>query len=204
MSKITCPNCNKKIESEFHFCPWCAFGIKKAKDAENYGMLGLNDEIEKAMTPALPFGLQGMIGGLMKQLEKELSGMDSGKPQMPKGFKIQISRGIPQNIQMVNQSPQNEIAEKTPRISADENARRSKLPKSEAKSIVRRLPEGIVYEIDTPGVVSRADVAITKLEKSIEVRAYSKTKCFVKSIPLKADILGFEVMDEKVLVRFKG
>lgn len=202
MTKTNCPNCNKKIESEFHFCPWCAFAIKKARDAENYGMLGLNDEVEKAMTPALPFGLQGMIGGLMKQLEKELSGMDSGKPQMPKGFKIQISRGIPQNIQMVNQAPQEK--EIVPRISADENARRSKLPKIEAKSVVRRLPEGIIYEIDAPGVISRTDVAITKLEKSIEVRAYSKTKCFVKSIPLKADLLGFEVMDEKVLVRFKG
>ena len=93
MSKINCPNCSKKIESEFHFCPWCAFAIKKTKEEENYGMLGLNDEIEKALAqPGLPFGLQGMIGGLMKQLEKELSGIDSTKTPMPKGFKIQISR----------------------------------------------------------------------------------------------------------------
>jgi len=205
MSKINCPNCSKKIESEFHFCPWCAFAIKKARDAENYGMLGLNDEVEKALAqPGLPFGLQGMIGGIMKQIEKELSGVDGAKTSMPKGFKIQISRGVPQNIQMMNQTPKNEQREVALRVSPSENERRAKLPKVEAKSVVRRLPEGIIYEIDTPGVDSKNDIAITKLEKSIEIRAYSKTKCFLKSIPLKADLLGFEVADEKVLVRFKG
>jgi hypothetical protein len=205
MSKIDCPNCSKKIESEFHFCPWCAFAIKKAKEEENYGMIGLNDEIEKALAqPGLPFGLQGMIGGLMKQLEKELSGIDSAKTPMPKGFKIQISRGIPQNMQMVNSVPKDESKNFPPKISSEENERRSKLPKIDTKSVVRRLPEGIIYEIDAPGVKSVRDVVIAKLEQSIEIRAYSKTKCFVKSIPFKADVLGFEVENDKVLVKFKS
>ena len=205
MSKINCPNCSKKIESEFHFCPWCAFAAKKAREQENYGMLGLNDEVEKAFSQSgLPFGLQGMIGGLMKQLEKELSSMDGNKPAMPKGFKIQISQGLPPNMQVMNQNSKIEKKEVAPKISIEENTRRAKLPKIEAKSSVRRLPEGIVYEIETPGVISKKDVAFAKLENAIEIRAYSKKKCFVKSIPLKADISGIEVEDGKVLVRFKG
>lgn len=203
MLKKKCPSCAEKIERKFSYCPWCGHSFKKQVAEEDFGMLGKDDEIEQKIANQikLPFGMNGIFNGLIKQLEKELSNMENPSG-MPKGFKIQISTGKPQ-MQMVNPS-QNNSGEKIPEISEEENFRRSSLDKVEAKSVVRRLPEGIFYEIDAPGIKSKKDVAITKLEQSTEIKAYSKDKCYVKSIPLKVEILGINVKDDKIFLRLKG
>jgi hypothetical protein len=170
-------------------------------------MLGINDEIKQAENQMqLPFGLNGIFNQLMKQVEKELA---NASPQAtPKGFKIQISTGNPQITPIIKESNR-EIkgAVKTisvEEVSAEEKARRSKLDRIEAKSNIRRLPEGIFYEIDTPGVNSIKDVVITKLEESLEVKAYSKKNCYVKTIPLKMELISFSVKNDKVMLRLKA
>jgi hypothetical protein len=210
-SKKKCPGCGEKVEKKFKYCPWCSFALKQREIEDNFGMLGKDDEIQRALQHAsLPMGLNGMLGGLMKQLEKEMSNMGNAEPGKPRGFKIQISTGMPK-MQMIGpgqnkpniQLPHgNELIEES--IPEDERERRTKLKRVEAKSTIRRLPEGVIYEIDTPGVTSKKDVAITKLEQSMELKAYSKDRCYVKTIPMKVEVLGISVRDDKVFLKLKG
>lgn len=201
-----CPSCNERVKKKFNYCPHCSYGLKQRKPTGDFGLLGLGDDIK------LPFGFNAIMKPLVKQLEKELASLDmnelnSNMGQPPKGFKIQISTGKPQNHQNVGKidmMPSLEDADVAEEISHREAERRQKLPRVDAKSTIRRLPEGIVYEISTPGVKNKKEVVVSALEDGIEVRAYSKAKCYTKVIPMKAEILGYKVSDEKVLVKLKA
>lgn len=210
MFEKKCPGCGEKIERKFRYCPWCNYSLKKQEVEENFGMLGKDDEVQQAVKQMnLPFGLNGIVGNLMKQIEKEMGDinkLENANVGKPRGFKIQISTGMPkmqmvgpgQNIQLPHG---NELIEEIPE---SERNRRSKLKRVGAKSTIRRLPEGIVYEIEAPGVKSKKDIAITKLEQSIELKAYSKDRCYVKIIPMKVEILGVSVKDDIVFLKLKG
>lgn len=206
MFKKKCPNCKEKIERKFSFCPYCGISLKKKESVEDLGMLGKDDNFQQAVNQMnLPFGLNGIVNNLMKQLESEMGPMNN--PQsMPKGFKIQFSTD--KNGVMVPMMPQQQEppVQKVVReeISDKEKLRRASLKKVLAKSSMRRLPEGVVYEIETPGVIAKKDVSITQLAQGIEVKAYSKEKCFVKTIPLKVEILNYIVKDNKVFLILKG
>lgn len=206
--RLKCRACDRKIKKNFQFCPNCGVSLKgKVRRQEDNGLLGINDLVGDIK---MPFGLNGIMKNLVKQLDKELGGMDlsnlqgnNGQPN--KGFKIQISTGKPQsNNVMPKSSEVPSFEEEFEKISEKEITRRQKLKKVEAVSTIRRLPEGIVYEISTPGVKNRKEVVIAKLEDALEVRAYSKDKCYEKIIPIKAELIGYVVKDEKVLLKLKG
>jgi len=208
--KKKCPGCGEKVDKKFKYCPWCSYALKQKQIEEDFGMLGKNDEMQRMMNQMqLPTGLNGIINGLMKQIEKEMTNIDAqnlNDPNKPRGFKIQISTGMPK-MQMIENNPSiklphgNELIED---VSDAEKKRRAGLKRVNAKSTIRRLPEGVVYEIETPGVRSKNDVVITKLEQSIELKAYSKDRCYVKTIPMKVQILGISVKDDKVFLKVKG
>jgi len=201
--RLKCRACERTIRKKFNVCPYCGNSLRRTN--QDAGMLGINDLVGDIK---MPFGLNGIMKSLAKQLDKELGGMNGGSlgsNGQPKGFKIQISTGKPQ-VRSINQTPKempilNDDLEK---ISTRESSRRQKLKRVDAVSTIRRLPEGIVYEISTPGVKHRNEVVIAKLEDAIEVRAYSKDKCYEKIIPIKAELIGYDVKDEKVLVKLKG
>ena len=90
------------------------------------------------------------------------------------------------------------------KISEDEREKRAKLKQVPAKSTIRRLPEGLIYEIETPGVSVKKDITFTKLEQSLELKAYSKDKCYVKKLPAKVEILGMAIKGDKIFLRLKG
>ena len=196
-----CPSCNERVKKKFNYCPHCSYGLKQRKPTGDFGLLGLGEDIK------LPFGFNAIMKPLVKQLEKELASLDLSElnqdmGQQPKGFKIQISTGKPSVHQNVEKAEMPTLEEDE--VSHRESERRQKLPRVEAKSSIRRLPEGIVYEISTPGVKNKKEVVVSALEDGIEVRAYSKAKCYTKVIPMKAEILGYKVSDEKVLVKLKA
>jgi len=83
-------------------------------------------------------------------------------------------------------------------LSDEESARLAKLPRKEAIAKVRRLSDKVIYELELPGVKNLKDVFITKLENSIEVKAFSKDKAYFKLIPLKLPILDYSLKKEKL------
>lgn len=204
MLKKKCPSCNKKVERKYNYCPWCAHSFKKEELEQDFGMIGVNDEMKKVENQmALPFGFNGIFNTLMKQIEKDLANLDRSNGSMPKGFKIQISTGMPKINKVENMSDKNTFTYSED-VEESEKKRRLNLERVEAESNIRRLPEGVIYEISAPGIKDKSDVVITKLEESIEIKAYSKDKCYVKTIPLKVEILGFSVKNDKVFLKIRS
>ena len=219
MLKKKCKNCGKKIERKFNFCPFCGLDFKGNRQEEDFGMLGKDDFLgasrkNQGNEIKMPFGLNKIMGSLVKQLEKQMSEMNmddlnkAGLPNNIKGFKIHISPGksqIREISSMDRNIKENQIQKlEDSKISEKEVERRRQLPKVETESKLRRIGDNIIYEISVPGVKSNADVVIAKLEEGIEVRAYSRDKCYVKVIPLTVEVIGYSVKKEKLFVELKG
>ena len=166
-------------------------------------MLGRNDSSERMQEEIkLPFGMEKIMGSLVKQLERQMGNNLNNGQGIPKEISIRIAKGNPQMRQAIQGAPKT-IREPV-KISDKEANRRMNLPKVEVESKVRRLSDTIIYEIETPGVRKREDVVLTELATGIEVRAYSSDKCYIKFIPLKVEITGYYVREEKVIVEMKG
>jgi hypothetical protein len=204
MLKRKCPACAKKIERKFNYCPYCGVSFRVVSNKENFGMLGRNDSGEKVQEELkLPFGMNKIMNSLIKQLEGQLGNMDLGDGQgMPRGVKIRVAKA-PQMRQVVQKAPEIKITE-GPMISDEENERRAGLPKVDVESRVKRLDDTIIYELKTPGVKKKRDVVLTELATGLEIKAYSRTKCYVKFIPLKVEVVEYYIDKEKVVVEIKG
>ena len=207
MFKKKCSGCAKKIERKFNYCPYCGVSLKAGNDGQNFGMLGRNDaDARVQQNLGLPLGLNGIVNTLVKQLEGQLENMDLENNQgMPKNIKIRVARGPGMNQgQIIQKVPEKKLVDDAPEISEKENKRRMSLAKVESESRVKRLGDTIIYEINTPGVKKKGDVVLTELATGLEVKAYSKDKCYVKFIPLKVEVVEYSVEKEKVIVEIKG
>jgi len=204
MFKKKCPSCAKKIEKKFNYCPYCGVSFKAGGDQANFGMLGRNDSNERVVEDLkLPFGMNKIMNSLVKQLEGQLGNMDMGDGQgLPRNVKIRVARGPGMN-QVVRKVPEKKVID-MPVVSNEENERRMGLPKVEGESRVKRLADTIIYEITAPGVKKKDDVVLTELATGLEIKAYSKDKCYVKFIPLKVEVVAYYVEKEKVVVEIKG
>jgi len=211
MFKKKCQNCKEKVDRKFNFCPWCGVNLKcKNENKEDYGMIGNDDNLQNQVNEMqLPFGLNGIFNSLVKQLEKEMSGASNELRVKPKGFQIQISTGRAPMIQGApNQREQPkkvlDLDNFNEKIASIEIEQRLKLKQVPAKSTIRRLPEGLIYEIEAPGVNTKKDITLTKLEQSLELKAYTKDKCYVKKLPAKVEILGMAIKSGKIFLRLNG
>jgi HSP20 family molecular chaperone IbpA len=203
MARKKCPSCNEKISKKFEFCPYCGVdqgsGLRD-QSPEDFGMLGKNDSAHRIEDELkLPFGMNKIMNSLVKQLEKHLGSMDIEEGKMPKGIQIRVARGPGQMRQSIKK-PDNIL----PIVSREESDRRVGLPRIEVESKVRRLGDSVIYEIETPGVKKKDDVVLTELATGLEVKAYSKDKCYVKFIPLKVEVVRYSVEKEKVFVEIRG
>ncbi|MBT3642899.1 hypothetical protein HN604_00545 [archaeon] len=203
MFKVTCPACDEKVKKSFDFCPHCGIMLQEKEGREDLGLLGNQDSGKNIVEELkLPFGMNKIVNSLVKQLERQMNeGNMNGANGIPKGFKIQVSTKNP-NQQPQIQAPQ--VAVPVQRITAEEAQRRMTLERIEAGSVVKRLGDVIVYEIEAPGVASKNDVVVTKLASGIEVKVYSKDKCFVKFIPLSVEVVRYTVKEDKVFVEVKA
>ena len=201
MFKKKCRGCAEKVDRKFNYCPSCGSSLKVGNGGD-FGMLGSSDSGRVEEELKLPFGVEKIMDSLVKQIEKQLGSMDiDEKTGMPKGLKIQIARGpMGQHATRGNAPKKKNVVV----ISREESERRAGLKRVNAESKVKRLGDLIVYEIEAPGLTKKEDIVITELETGIEIRAYSKDKCYVKVVPLKVEILGWKVEREKVFVEMKG
>ncbi|MCD4770963.1 zinc ribbon domain-containing protein [archaeon] len=200
MFRKKCRSCGEKVEKKFNYCPWCGGSLKVGGDRDDFGMLGRDDSRRIQEEMKLPFGMEKIMGSLVKQLEKQMGNMNfDEKDGFPKGIKIQIARK-PMGQVVQKKVPKMEVVE----VSEKEADRRAGLKKVEAKSRVKRLGDVIIYEIETPGLKKKEDVVITELATGLEIRAYSKDRCYVKVIPLKVEILSWRVDRERVMVELRG
>lgn len=207
--KNKCPNCDSKVSKDFEFCPHC--GNEITENQEDLGMLGKEDSLNEAFNDPF-FGMNGgflnkMLNNTMKMLEKELQkGMQNPGLNQPVGnFELYINgkKIDPKNIKVSQKviSPQGsveakkEVKEKAVKLfNKEQNQKFQELPREEplTKS-VRRLSNRVIYELEIPEVKSVDDVAISRIQNSIEIKAVGKTKSYFKILPVGLPVIKFEV-----------
>jgi len=215
--KKRCPRCDRKISKDFEFCPSCGTNLGKEKRQKDFGFLGQDDSISLPFETKMPF--QGLFDSLLKQIDGQFQALDKElgqdlkeqkKSPFARGISINISSGTGQqpkiqvqgfgpgmnNLQVREAKPQTKQA----RISEEKLKQISKLPRSEAKANVRRLSNRVIYEIDVPGVSNLENVMINKLENSIEIKAFSQNKVYVKLLPVKLPLLSYKLEQEKLIL----
>ncbi|MEM4331092.1 MAG: zinc ribbon domain-containing protein [Candidatus Pacearchaeota archaeon] len=199
MFRKKCSNCGRKVGRKYFFCPWCGSTLKEFKK-EDYGLLGIDDN------PDL-FDLNGssfekLLTKTMRILMKELENIDdNGSPFQRREIKnIKINVSLPQ---IKESSIKEEKKEELEELKSKVPEEKTHLPIVEAKYKLKRLPKEIIYEIEAPGVKSKKDVAIHKIEDGIEIRIYTKDKCYVKTIPLKPKAIDFFLKKDKLIVQLK-
>ncbi len=74
------------------------------------------------------------------------------------------------------------------------------LKKEEPQTNIRRLSNKVIYELEMPGVKSIDDISIIKLENSIEIKAVSKNKAYVKIIPINLPITDYGLSEGKLIL----
>src|SRR3989344_1625170 len=75
-----CKRCNRKIDKNFEFCPYCGFNLKREQDEKDYGFLGKEDRIGfPGIGLKMPFGFSGfdkVFSSLMKQIDSQFKEID--------------------------------------------------------------------------------------------------------------------------------
>lgn len=212
--KKKCPRCNKKIGENYNFCPNCGNRFDSEDDGE-WGMLGKNDFTSPMNEIKLPIGFNALFNSIMKNLSKELDGQlhkdffPSNKPKKTKkdGISISISTfgNSPPKIKVTQlgdkQQKTKEIEKVKSNIFTKEKIKEfSELPKEEPETKIRRLSNKVIYEIKMPGVKSKEDISIMKLENSIEIKAIAKTKAYKKIIPISLPIKNYNLSNGKLIL----
>lgn len=210
----TCNNCDRKIKSEYNFCPEC--GIQLKKTSENYGMLGKKDAPSK--NPQIKMFGGGITGGLMNKLvnkmvndltksqggmgnlnEKDLA--EAMKQLMP-GVKVSVKK-TPMNAQGQPQptieSSKKDNTKNLPIEFSKENLKKwGSIDKKEPKTNLKRIGDKIKYELEVPEVQSIKDVSIVKLENSLEVKAISKDTGYIKVVPIDMPLKKYSLLKGKL------
>jgi len=195
--------------------------IDRAKEEKDYGMLGLNDFNQQPSvqnTPNFPASnsfmdkmLSGMIGNVMKMVEKEMqNNMKRESPVVKNNSNFQLFiNGKKVNVpnmgeQVIEQKKQKKEKINFPMPSAEVIKRSAKLPRKEAKTKLTREDDKIIYEMESPGVNSFENVLINKLEDSFEVKTFARDKVFFKNIPIKLPLLKAYFGEGKLFLEFQA
>ncbi len=222
-SKKTCQRCGRKTNKNNSFCPSCGNPLKKSLRKEEMGMLGENDSFNERdmFSNTLMGGIGGnfmnkMISHTMKMLEKEMekemrmSNQPSPSNNFPKtkirlminGKEVDLNNGI-QKSGETKKEKQKALPLKFKNFSEEQIKKFSKLPKKQPKTELKRIADKLNYEIEIPEVKSVEDISITQLESSIEMKAISSDTAYVKSIPIKLPVIGYEFSKGLLVLEFK-
>lgn len=208
-----CESCGHGLQSNFQFCPRCGNSLTDPKkDKENYGLLGKDDfsEIEPMISSGLGI-TDKMINSIFKSMMKSMNQQfknqldnsedDADGPEIrtfPNGISIKISGPLP----LKNKPQPRKVIKQT----IDENQIRkiNTLPKSKAKTTVKRLGDKIVYELSIPGISSPKDIFVSKLESGYEIKAIGSKKVYVNSVPINLPLSRYTISKDKLAVEFKA
>jgi len=228
-----CPNCDRKVNKDFDFCPYCAVRLKDSKD---YGLLGKSDNIND-LDPQIRMGFQNMgsgsfmekmIGGAIKMLEKEIQKAakqeqsidkemnDLNHSNLKTNFQLYINGkkvNLPSNINGIQMGEVNQP--KVPKIKSPRKAslpkvsnelleKSARLPRKEPKTHLTRTTNKVIYELETPGLNKIENILVTPLENSFDIKAYTEKTVFHKTLPVKLQLLQYGIKEGKLFLEFKA
>ncbi len=210
MFEKRCNHCDKKIERNFDFCPYCGVPTKNLQ--EEYGLLGKSDKDSSIQgSKSNNFGFMDKLIGsavnsAMKMFEKELQDIEKKKQSQPKiGSNLQLyinGKRIPIENQQNIEKPIKQKKEEAPKVSEETIEKSKKLPRKEAKTKLTRLKDKVVYELDTPGLNSLNNVLINNLENSLEIKAYTERAVYIKTLKVKLPLQSYAIKQDKLFLEF--
>lgn len=201
-----CDNCRSKIDDKFSFCPYCGISfIDEEKYAKDYGLLGRGEELDNEIIPAeFSMGITDkIIGSLMNNLIKSF---DKQFKQMDRNFEKAEIKTLPNGIRIQigptasKKTAQKGIFEKP--ITEKQLEKMNSLPREKAEAKIKRLNDKVIYELNTPGIVSPQDVFISKLESGYEIKAITDKKIYVNSLPVNLPLKSLSISNNKLFVEF--
>lgn len=198
---MKCTNCKREVP-QTHYCPHCGqHQPHQGKEPSAFDGL-FSDSFFNQVLQNFEQMFEGMEG-----MDKEVLDLTkAGKKRKGVGFTVNIVQSGDGPPQIKIQPIGGEEAVLEPR----EQAR--PLPKkfSEAKrseepdSVVKRVGDTLVADLDLPGVKKEEDVAVTELDNSVEVRALAGDKTFFKIItkPAKLRLAAKKFKNGKLHLEF--
>jgi len=216
--KIECQKCGRKIEGKYSFCPYCGDKINPSTNNEDWGMLGKDDFTPFMNEVKLPMGFNALFNSIMKSLTKEFDEQlsknafqtDEKQPRKIKkdGISISISTfgdGQPKiKVTPLGNNQKQEIENnekfKQNSFTKEKIKKFASLERKEPKTNIRRLSNGVIYELDMPGVNSIEDISIIKLENSIEIKAIAKNKAYSKIIQINLPLKNYNLSEGKLIL----
>jgi len=207
MFNIKCPKCNEKIKRDFKFCPSCSTDLRSKYDQEDYGFLGKDDFTENNMGFTDNF-IEKMFNSAMKLLEKQMRNLQNdtnpkNNPNIPPGLNVQFFVNG-ERISSEKQKSNQPLVKINNYFSKDKLKKFSELPKKEPKSRIKRLSGKVIYELFVPGVKDINDVLINQLENSIEIKALSKNKVYLKNLNINLPILRYQLVNENLILEMQA
>lgn len=222
MFRKKCKNCGEKVSDRYKYCPYCSAQLNSN---QGLGMLGRDDFMPSMDEVKFPRGFNVIFNSLLKNLDKQFRELDTEigedierKPKINKGglsISISTSGGRPPEIKVRSFGDQKfkrqeekikkQIKEIPSKNLSQKNLKRiSKLPKKEPQTNIRRLGDKVIYEINMPGVKSIKDISIIRLENSIEIKALTKNKAYIKLIPINLPISDYKLSKGKLVLELEA
>ncbi len=204
---IKCENCDSLVSRKYSFCPHCGYNLLDLEEEmKDFGMLGRSDLVEEELiknsiaqnslgiTDKI---LGSLVNSLMKNLDKQFrTSLENAEIKtLPNGIKIKIG------MQQERKPRKSKILDRP--LTAEQLKRISSLPKTDAKTNVKRLSDKIIYEINAPGLSNVDDVIVSKLESGYEIKAIGDKKVYVKNVPINLPLYSLYIDDSKLFVEFK-
>ena len=199
-----CPKCKSDIADKYSYCPWCGHHLINAeKEIKEFGMLGRSDIADEEMirhafatNMSMADKLIGSVmGSLLKNLDMQFSNGDSTEVKStPTGIKIRV--GMP----VQRRRADNRVANR--QLTEQQLHRMNSLPRTEAKTNIRRLADKVVYDLAAHGIESPEDVFFSKTESGYEIKAIAKNKVYINSVPVNLPLKGFSLHEKGLTVEF--
>jgi len=202
--EVSCPKCKSEITEKYSFCPYCGLHlVNPEKELREFGMLGrsdiADDEIVRhalnsnmSVTDRL---LGSLMNSLLKNIDMQFREVETTEVKnTPNGVRIRV--GIPAQQRKREQKVVNRA------LTEQQLTRMSSLPRTEAKTNVRRLADKVVYDLATQGIESPDDVFVSKTESGYEIKAIAKSKVYVNSVQVNLPLRGFSLHEKGLTVEF--
>lgn len=203
-----CPNCDRKIEKNHVFCPFCGYDLSD-RDNEDFGFLGrddFDDNFDSMFNNMSSIPINKILKTAMKMTEKMMKDMheppkENYNNSMDIQFFVNGKKVFPET--KVRQPVQKTVKIEN-EISPQKAEKIAKLPRKEPKTKMKRLGEKLVYEFEVPGVEDINDILINQLENSIEIKAISKNKVYSKNINLNLPILRYSLNKGNLILELQA
>ena len=206
--QLKCYSCDSAINEKYSFCPWCGNPqFDPEQELRDFGMLGRRDTTDENKFKQQFISsditiIEKLMGSLMnnfiKNIDKQFRDMEKTNiSQMPNSIKIKIGM----SPQQTKRGSQQSILQR--KITEDQMSKMEGLPRTTAKTNIKRLSDKVIYELFTPGIISPQDVFVSKIESGYEIKAIGEKKVYVNSLPINLPLHRFSIDNDKLIIEFK-